>query len=314
MDNIHAAINIWLDALPFLWMLFYPFRKQLRTSFAATLGIAYGIMVAYGFGILWILQLDSYSFTLLRVYTFGQFFLFLVLARLLIRGSLGKILFVLGFMLPLSTTVTALASYAMPLISWPDAPKYLCFNLTRLFWYGVLAWPAWEFWKRKCVPSLDMRDDAVWKYAWLIPTSTNVITLLAMDHEYSVVPISTQELLFLLCIVLCNVAAWYVVFSIIGIAEERARLSERDKQNRILLDLEMRQSGMLRESVEHTRELSEACKKEFATIVSMLDVGRYEDARMRADRYAHELPKTAAEKATASNPHVETVDDAPAAP
>lgn len=290
MTKFWFLLTIVLDVFPYVFLQYMPFRDKLRYGYLKTIALCMGVMLLWFIPFPFFMEQSWFTQNLMLLYRATMLVPLLSLSFFLIRKSLFQNLFVFSLMLPYVLLVITASSYVGQFIILPLTLPYMVSSLGRIF-LAAVSFPVmiWLF-QRFLIPAMALQDGGIWKYAWPIPASFNLIGLFFVGNDYEINGASLSQLLGHLSVMICSVLTCVLVAAVLRRTQERAELLERERHSELLLELQAQQYRAIAQQIDETARSRHDLRHQLLLIGSFAKANNLEGLRSYLSEYERGLP------------------------
>lgn len=290
MTRFWIFLTIVLDVFPHMFLQYLPFRGKLRYGYAKTISICATVLLLWFMPFPFLMEQPWFTLDMMLLYRATMLVPLLSLSVFLIRKSLFQNLFVFSLMLPYVLLVITASSFIAQFVPIANAPPYMVSSLGRIF-LAAISFPImlWLF-RRFLIPAMDLQDGGIWRYAWSIPVSFNLIGLFFVGNDYEINGASLSQLLGHLSVMACSVLTCVLVAAVLKRTQERAELLERERFNELLLEMQAQQYKGIAKHMDETARSRHDLRHQLVLIDSFVKAENLEGLRAYLSEYERGLP------------------------
>lgn len=254
MSDFWLIINVILDAFPWIFLLYMPFKDRLRFSRITTVLANFVVLTLYYISFKRIIGEDFYNLDIMLAYRMVQIFVVLILCIYFINDFIQKVLFVFGQLLPISVFVLVWASHTNNYITIKQSATYLDTAVLRIIISCVCFPFMYILWKKYIVPVVKTDNKRQWKYGWIIPMIFSIVSLSYCENNFEITYMHLHQVLARLTLSIGVVIVSVMQFRAVRTEESFVRAEEKAKRSRMLIEMQAEQYNMITEKIERTRK------------------------------------------------------------
>ena len=274
MDKFWYFLTGVLDFLPCVYLLFRPFKEDLRCPFNQVMLIGYGLETLHALGFVALSQASFYSLDLMLAYRLSQLAIGLFLLLIFIKGQKCKALFVFSLMLPFISLILVLAVSCLPFLPL-TGPRYMLSSLLRLLFTALLFYPFLKLedscFGKKAPPV----SEQFWNVAWLAPAFLSLISGIFMSNDFEIVGIDPKRALGRIMLFACALSCSYVMLLVNRYVEKEALEKEKTQQDLFLLKLQSQQYAHWKHSLAVAKKTRHDLRHHMLTIQLLTNTRQY---------------------------------------
>jgi len=249
-----VVLYLILYNIPFCILRYYPFLHKLRISLRRFCGIYAIILLIQIITFFWLYKDDFSNLQLSQDFRIKFIFIYLLLSFVVIKEKILKHFFVYLMMFTYSAIVCDTAYIAEALASnYFDTPTYFITNIAILLQL-LISYPyVFRLIKTKFVLLLEMKNNDVWSYIWIIPTIFIVFAILfgidlsretLMDWRHYAVRCLVGLSFFSIC---------FILIKILEQTNQNATFNENIRMTKKLLTAQSNHYKMLTDHIDKAK-------------------------------------------------------------
>lgn len=292
MNYIHdSALWIFLycalDVYPLFPLRHVPCFDKLRFPFWKMMTIATVLMLAQGFGFVWLYSTPGVTEVMLTFYRQLAMIPFVLLTCFCVRDSLRKTLFVDFLMAPYVLIINFL-SYFIGMLFFRNAYTANPIAIDVILRALIIAstYPLkYIFLKRIVKPIITIKAEGAWGYIWLMPITFTLLSFL-LTRFYT---FSQNFVLLTLARVLSYGGCVIISLSLLKTihkVKEYTMLEEGIKHANMLLAMQSSQYDHILESIEQTKTARHDLRYHLHVISALVEQKKYDELQQFLEQYA----------------------------
>lgn len=289
MESFWIFITIVLDVFPFIFLQYLPFKDKLKYGYVKTICICMFMLMFWFIPFPFLMQQPWFTLEVMIIYRVSMIIPLFIFTVIFIRNNLYQNLFVFFLMLPYVLCNLIITSYFKQFIGISHSAPYMLSCLGRML-SMIINFPIalWGF-RRLLIPALRLQDGGIWKYAWSIPATYNLISIFLIRDSYELNNASFLQIMEILSIMVSCVLTCFMMIRVLKRMQERAELLERERHSFLLLELQAQQYTSIAAAIEETARNRHDMRHHLLLIKSYLKNANLEDLRSYISEYENSL-------------------------
>lgn len=249
-----VVLYLILYNIPFAILRYYPFVNKLRIPLKQFLGIYVAIVLLQIITFFCLYARNFANLQLSQDFRIKYIFIFLLLSLVVIKENIFKHFFVYLMMLTYSAIVCDTAYIVEALASYYfDTPTYFITNMAILLQL-LLSYPyVFRFFKRRFIPILEMKNNGIWNYIWIIPMIFIIFAML-FGIGLSKETLMNWRHYMVRCLVgLSFFSIYFILIKIMEQTNQNATLSENIRMTNKLLTVQSNHYKMLTDNIDKAK-------------------------------------------------------------
>ena len=275
MDRFWYFLTEVLDFLPCLYLLFFPFKDDLRLPFKQVMVISYGLETLHALGFVLLSYASFYSLDFMLAYRLSQLAMGLIFLLAFVQRQKCKALFVYSLMLPFVSLILVLAVLVMPMVPF-TGPLYMKSSLLRLLFTILFFYPFYKLEKSCFGITAPPVSDQFWNVAWVAPAMLSIISGLFMSNNFEIVGIDGRRATGRILLFACAISCSYFMLLVNRYTEKEAEIKKKAQQDRFLLELQTQQYASWQHNLNLASKTRHDLRHHMLAIQLLTENGEYD--------------------------------------
>ena len=261
IETILACIYLILSIVPFSFLRYYPFLKNLRFSLRTVCLLYTGVVLLELLVMVLMRYYGLWSSDIYSAYRFFFAIAFGVLSFWLIKADFFKQFFVYTMTVTYVIFVCGNAHFFefLGIVYWEEAPDLLVANIVIILQL-LLTYPlVFRFLKNRVIPLLTL-DSPVWKYIWTLPSMFVV-----------------------------GMISYYILVKIMEQTRQNTVLQEKIRTSQEVLEMQRQHYQLLTNRIQEARAIRHDFHHHLLAMQAYLDGKQYEQLTDYLSLYAREF-------------------------
>lgn len=283
MADLGFIMRALLEALPYIYIMFLPFKRKTRLSFGTCVALSTAVMMILSFVIT---AADAYGDLPHRAVLaarVGQLAVLLGLTISLVKDDLFKVFYIFFAVFPYMSCVSAISRYIAQYVSLDYNIQYIALLIIQTIVSLAMFYPVLKLWNFLIVEPLGGEKEDFWKSTFAVPLTISLVTLLSMENGGVTIEISLLKLLERVMLFGCVLACSYSTVHIREQISKQAALKEQSDRDRLLLSVQKEQYDVLAEYIENTRAARHDFKHNIIALKRMCEEKNFEQMQKFLD-------------------------------
>lgn len=290
MNDLWLFLTIMLDAYPFIFLQYLPFRNKLKIGYPSTMLACATALFLQFLGFLWLTSQPSCTLTMMLLYRCSLMITLCLLTVFFVRDNFYKEFFVFGLMAPYVVITIVSGSFMAQLLQWESASPYMASVICRMVVIALSFPPLYFLAKRYLVLAMAVQDNSIWRYAFPMPMMFSLVSLLYVNKDYEQQKVPITELLGMLSVFLGCIFTCFFLLKALGQAKEKAELTEQSRQSHQLLLLQQEQYALIAKHIDEAKAARHDLRHHLSVITSFIHDGKIKELADYVAIYSSSLP------------------------
>ena len=256
IETILACIYLILSIVPFSFLRYYPFLKNLRFSLRTVCLLYTGVVLLELLVMVLMRYYGLWSSDIYSAYRFFFAIAFGVLSFWLIKADFFKQFFVYTMTVTYVIFVCGNAHFFefLGIVYWEEAPDLLVANIVIILQL-LLTYPlVFRFLKNRVIPLLTL-DSPVWKYIWTLPSMFVVGSFLFGSELKADVIWNWRYLGYRMIASAVVMISYYILVKIMEQTRQNTVLQEKIRTSQEVLEMQRQHYQLLTNRIQEARAI-----------------------------------------------------------
>lgn len=290
IETILACIYLILSIVPFSFLRYYPFLKNLRFSLRTVCLLYTGVVLLELLVMVLMRYYGLWSSDIYSAYRFFFAIAFGVLSFWLIKADFFKQFFVYTMTVTYVIFVCGNAHFFefLGIVYWEEAPDLLVANIVIILQL-LLTYPlVFRFLKNRVIPLL-LLDSPVWKYIWTLPSMFVVGSFLFGSELKADVIWNWRYLAYRMIASAVVMISYYILVKIMEQTRQNTVLQEKIRTSQEVLEMQRQHYQLLTNRIQEARSIRHDFHHHLLAMQAYLDGKQYEQLTDYLAQYAREF-------------------------
>lgn len=290
IETILACIYLILSIVPFSFLRYYPFLKNLRFSLRTVCLLYTGVVLLELLVMVLMRYYGLWSSDIYSAYRFFFAIAFGVLSFWLIKADFFKQFFVYTMTVTYVIFVCGNAHFFefLGIVYWEEAPDLLVANVVIILQL-LLTYPlVFRFLKNRVIPLL-LLDSPVWKYIWTLPSMFVVGSFLFGSELKADVIWNWRYLAYRMIASAVVMISYYILVKIMEQTRQNTVLQEKIRTSQEVLEMQRQHYQLLTNRIQEARSIRHDFHHHLLAMQAYLDGKQYEQLTDYLAQYAREF-------------------------
>ena len=290
IETILACIYLILSIVPFSFLRYYPFLKNLRFSLRTVCLLYTGVVLLELLVMVLMRYYGLWSSDIYSAYRFFFAIAFGVLSFWLIKADFFKQFFVYTMTVTYVIFVCGNAHFFefLGIVYWEEAPDLLVANIVIILQL-LLTYPlVFRFLKNRVIPLLTL-DSPVWKYIWTLPSMFVVGSFLFGSELKADVIWNWRYLAYRMIASAVVMISYYILVKIMEQTRQNTVLQEKIRTSQEVLEMQRQHYQLLTNRIQEARAIRHDFHHHLLAMQAYLDGKQYEQLTDYLSLYAREF-------------------------
>ena len=290
IETILACIYLILSIVPFSFLRYYPFLKNLRFSLRTVCLLYTGVVLLELLVMVLMRYYGLWSSDIYSAYRFFFAIAFGVLSFWLIKADFFKQFFVYTMTVTYVIFVCGNAHFFefLGIVYWEEAPDLLVANIVIILQL-LLTYPlVFRFLKNRVIPLLTL-DSPVWKYIWTLPSMFVVGSFLFGSELKADVIWNWRYLGYRMIASAVVMISYYILVKIMEQTRQNTVLQEKIRTSQEVLEMQRQHYQLLTNRIQDARAIRHDFHHHLLAMQAYLDGKQYEQLTDYLSLYAREF-------------------------
>ena len=290
IETILACIYLILSIVPFSFLRYYPFLKNLRFSLRTVCLLYTGVVLLELLVMVLMRYYGLWSSDIYSAYRFFFAIAFGVLSFWLIKADFFKQFFVYTMTVTYVIFVCGNAHFFefLGIVYWEEAPDLLVANIVIILQL-LLTYPlVFRFLKNRVIPLL-LLDSPVWKYIWTLPSMFVVGSFLFGSELKADVIWNWRYLAYRMIASAVVMISYYILVKIMEQTRQNTVLQEKIRTSQEVLEMQRQHYQLLTNRIQEARSIRHDFHHHLLAMQAYLDGKQYEQLTDYLSLYAREF-------------------------
>lgn len=290
IETILACLYLILSIVPFSFLRYYPFLKNLRFSLRTVCLLYASILLLELLGMALMRHYGHWSSEIYGIYRLIFAIGFAALSFFLIQTAFFKQFFVYTMMITYAVFVYGNAHFFefLGILYWEEAPDLLIANIVIALQLLLTGPFVFRFLKNRVVPLLTL-DSPVWKYIWTLPSMFVAGSFLFGSELKADVIWNWRYLAYRTIASVVVMISYYILVKIMEQTRQNTVLQEKIRTSQEVLEMQRQHYQLLTNRIQEARAIRHDFHHHLLAIQAYLDGKQYEQLTDYLSLYTREF-------------------------
>ena len=290
IETVLACLYLILSIVPFSFLRYYPFLKELRLPLRTTCILYTAILLLDLAGMVLLQYYGLWDANLYGVYRFFFAIVFGALSFWLIKAEFFKQFFVYTMTVTYAIFVAGNAHFfeLFSILYGNDIPDLLVANIVIVLQLLLTGPFVFRFLKNRVIPLLTL-DSPVWKYIWTLPSMFVVGSFLFGSELKADVIWNWRYLAYRVIASAVVMISYYILVKIMEQTRQNTVLQEKIRTSQEVLEMQRQHYQLLTNRIQEARAIRHDFHHHLLAMQAYLSGRQYEQLTDYLSQYAREF-------------------------